>query len=109
MSNFTFDPEVFVNKGHGLDSGEWNEQDRKDIAQLRESYPELAHWGDLAIGTAFSSFSNDVLEVNWGNWIIGERSEDFLTYCCWRQLKGNWSFGMFFKKPNQVVLPIWKG
>lgn len=108
MSNFTFDPEIFVVKGHGSDHGEWSEQDRKDIAQIRESHPELAHWGDLAIGVAFGSFSDDVLEVGWGNWIIGQRSEDFLTYCCWRQIKGTWNFGMFFKTPNQEVLPIWK-
>lgn len=47
--------------------------------------------------------------VGWGNWMIGERSEDFLIYCCWRQVKGTWNFGMFFKTPNQEVLPIWKG
>lgn len=107
MKNFIFNPETFVSHGHGSDKGEWIDQNRKEIAQLRELYPELAHWGDLAIGTAFGDFSNDVLEVGWAVWMIDKRDEGFLTYCCWRQLKGTWNFGMFFEIPNREVLSIW--
>ena len=108
MTDFIFNPETFVSKGHGLDSGDWSDKDRNDIAKLRKSYPELDHWGDLAIGAAFGDFSNDVLEVSWGEWLMDVRDEGFLTYCCWRQVKGSWNFGMFFKTPDREVLPIWK-
>jgi len=109
MENFIFNPETFVAPGHGSDEGEWTDQNKKEIAQLRESYPELAHWRDLAIGAAFGSFSQDVLGVSWGVWMIDKRDEGFLTYCCWRQIKGDWKFGMSFKTPDHEVLPIWKG
>lgn len=108
MKNFKFNPETFVNSGHGSDDGEWSNQNRKEIAQLRELYPELAHWGDLALGTAFGDFSNDVLEVGWASWLFEKRDEGFLTYCCWRQLKGAWQFGMRFEVPDSEVLNIWK-
>lgn len=49
MPNFIFNPETFVTPGHGSDPGEWNDDDRKDITTLRYLYPEIAHWGDLAI------------------------------------------------------------
>ncbi|WP_042073889.1 hypothetical protein [Acinetobacter baumannii] len=64
MPNFIFNPETFVTPGHGSDPGEWNDDDRKDITTLRYLYPEIAHWGDLAIGSAFGSYSFDILEVH---------------------------------------------
>lgn len=108
MSNFIFNPETFVTKGHGSDSGEWHDQAQKDIAQLRTFYPELAHWGDAAIGNAFSGFSQDVLDVGWANWMVEKRDEGFLTYCCWEQIKGEWNFGLDFEEPEREVLHIWK-
>lgn len=108
MSGFVFDAETFVCKGHGLDAGEWNDVTRQQIAQLRQSYPELGHWGDLALGSAFGAFSDDVLEVGWAVWMVGVRDEGFLTYCCWKQLKGKWTFGLNIKKAEQEVLKIWK-
>ncbi|EJP48517.1 hypothetical protein M214_4210 [Acinetobacter baumannii CI86] len=70
MPNFIFNPETFVTPGHGSDPGEWNDDDRKDITTLRYLYPEIAHWGDLAIGSAFGSYSFDILEVQWAEWMI---------------------------------------
>lgn len=108
MTQFRFDPETFVSKGHGTDSGEWDESTKADITKLRQYYPELEHWGDLAIGSAFSSFSGDVLEVNWGTWMLDKRDEDFLSYCCWMQQKGKWTFGMNYQSADPVVLNLWK-
>jgi len=94
-----FQATAFVLAGYESSSGEWGDSDRKDIAALREFYPELSHWGDLAIGSAFGSFSQDVLEVSWADWMLEKRDEIFLNYCCWVQTRGAWSLGL-----NEVIL-----
>ena len=93
-SHFLFDAATFVAPGHELDPGEWDEGTRAEIATLRMFYPELSHWGDLAIGSAFSAMSQDYLSVGWADWMLEERNETFLDYCCWRQTRGCWKYGM---------------
>ncbi|ADX05372.1 hypothetical protein V7I38_17010 [Acinetobacter baumannii] len=107
MPNFIFNPETFVTPGHGSDPGEWNDDDRKDITTLRYLYPEIAHWGDLAIGSAFGSYSFDILEVQWAEWMI-KRDDSFLNYCCWRQLYGEWQFHLDIDKVDQEASHLWK-
>ena len=99
-----FDATTFVQPGQECTSGSWNEEDRKAINSLRSLYPELSHWGDLAIGSAFGSFSDDFLEVHWAEWMLKERDEIFLDYCCWRQIKGVWDLGM----SEEILSNTWK-
>lgn len=91
---FQFDAGTFVRRGSEADPGEWSDETVREIAGLRALYPELSHWGDLAIGCAFGDFSQDVLEVSWAQWMLTERDEGFLNYCCWRQTHGKWEFGL---------------
>jgi hypothetical protein len=91
---FSFNANTFVQEGHESASGEWSDNTLQDIAKIRSLYPELKHWGDLALGCAFGDFSQDVLAVSWANWAISQRDELFLNYCCWRQTKGPWEFGL---------------
>ncbi|HIH2745027.1 TPA: hypothetical protein ACYLN4_000696 [Burkholderia lata] len=70
----------FVMPGHEGSAGEWSDADRADIAVLRKTYPELASWGDMAIGGAWGAYSQSQLEVNWCDWLIGKRDDEFLAY-----------------------------
>lgn len=90
---FQFEPRPFVMPGAETASGDWSEKSRREIASVRTLYPELAHWGELALGGAFGDFSQDVLLVNWAEWMLERRDEMFLDYCCWRQTRGAWTFG----------------
>lgn len=90
MTQFAFDAATFVTPGHETDPGEWEDEPREEIQKLRQFYPELSHWGDLAIGCAFGDMSEDVLSVSWASWLLEERYEFFLDYCCWRQTRGQW-------------------
>ncbi len=91
---FTFDASTFVQKGYEASKGEWSETDLIDIAKLKSHYPELASWGELALGCAWGDFSQDVYEVNWCHWGLENRDDDFLSYCYWKQEKGSWELGL---------------
>ncbi|ALC13717.1 hypothetical protein [Sphingopyxis sp. 113P3] len=58
MTKFVFDASIFVRPGHETDPGEYSDETRAEIAKLRVLYPELAHWGDLALGGAFGEMSS---------------------------------------------------
>ncbi|MEZ0605706.1 hypothetical protein ACAX43_26590 [Paraburkholderia sp. IW21] len=75
-----FDEGKFVLPGHEGSAGEWSDADRADIRVLRATYPELASWGDMAIGGAWGSYSQFELEVSWCDWLIGQRHDEFLAY-----------------------------
>lgn len=77
MTKFVFDAATFVRPGDETDPGEWSDETRGEIAKLRNLYPELAHWGDLALGGAFGEMSQDVLSVGWAHWMFEEREEFF--------------------------------
>ncbi|KAA8922479.1 hypothetical protein DLI70_20160 [Acinetobacter baumannii] len=97
--------------GHGSDPGEWNDDDRKDITTLRYLYPEIAHWGDLAIVLhrfCIWLLFFDILEVQWAEWMIKRDDDSFLNYCCWRQLYGEWQFHLDIDKVDQEVSHLWK-
>ena len=87
-----FDAKTFVQPGCETSSGNWSDDDRRAILSLRNLYPELAHWGDLAIGCAFGDYSQDVLDVNWADWMVNTRDEEFIKYCLAKQaeLKQNY-------------------
>lgn len=94
VTQFVFEASTFVASGHQADPGEWGDDTRAEIKKLRGLYPELSHWGDLAIGGAFGDMSEDVLRVSWAHWLFDERHEMFLNYCCWRQTRGRWDGGL---------------
>ncbi|AVA23908.1 hypothetical protein [Rhizobium sp. NXC24] len=88
------DAATFVQPGYEAAPGDWSDTDRRAIASLRGFYPEIAHWGDLAIGVAFGELSQEVLDVSWADWMLDQRDEIFLNYCCWRQTRGQWDGGL---------------
>jgi hypothetical protein len=90
MTVFLFEATTFVRPGHERIQGEFSDDDRNDIATLRGYYPELSHWGDLAIDIAFCGFSRECLDVSWADWMLKARHECFLDYCCWKQTRGRW-------------------
>jgi hypothetical protein len=94
MTRFFFVASTFVSPGLETDPGDWSDEVRAEIATLRDLYPELSHWGDLALGSAFGDMSQDVLSVGWADWLFNERHDFFLDYCCWRQTRGAWHGGM---------------
>lgn len=48
------------------------------VKRLRENYPELSHFSDLAIHCAWMSYSEDYWLVSWYD--ITSREENFLGY-----------------------------
>ena len=88
---FFFNPTEWVNPAHALDDGEWSDADLADIALLKKHYPELSNWGGLALGGAWGSFSSDVFQVGWCEWLVEKRVDLFLCYCCWIQTRGPWN------------------
>lgn len=91
---FKFDASTFVQKGYETSKGEWSDSDLNDVAKLKSHYPELAQWGELALGRAWGDFSQDVYLVNWSDFGLEKRDEHFLSYCYWKQEKGRWNHGL---------------
>ena len=54
------------------------EEVQDEIHVLRQLYPELNHWGDLALFMAWGSFSQDSHALQWNP--VGQREESFLAY-----------------------------
>lgn len=75
-----YSPAKFVQSGFETQPGEWSESDRAAIQLIRQVHPELSDWGDLAVGSAWGEYSQDELDVNWCDWLIGQRDESFLAY-----------------------------
>lgn len=76
----TYNELKFVQPGFESHAGDWSDSDRAAIQLIRQAHPELSSWGDLAIGLAWGDYSQDVLYVNWCDWLIGQRDSDFLAY-----------------------------
>ena len=85
---FVFDATSFG----GAAAGEWSEETRAFIVAVRDRHPELAEWGDLAVGTAWGCYSQDILAVGWCDW-IRERDEAFLAYIYVRLVRPSFAFG----------------
>ncbi|MBK3779917.1 hypothetical protein G3A43_06590 [Paraburkholderia aspalathi] len=74
--------------------GEWSNSDRAFIQQLRAHYPELSlpDWGDLALGSAWGSYSQDIYAVGWVDW-LESRDDGFLAYLYVSQCKPAFEWG----------------
>lgn len=89
---FNFDATLFVQSGYENSDGEWNDADKSDIQRLRNLYPELSHWRDLAFGFAWGDYSQDIYAVSWADWIV-ERDNGFLAYIYVRSKRPGFKFG----------------
>jgi len=85
QSNYQFDESQWARPGTGIDYGQ-TEEVEAEIIQLKAYYPELSSWGDLAIFTAWGSFSQDQYELQWHP--VMSRDEPFLGYLYYLE-KGN--------------------
>jgi hypothetical protein len=104
--NFQFEASTFVKQGFEDSDGDWSSELEARIAQLRVIYPELVKWGDLAIGSAWGGYSQDVFQVIWVDW-IDDRSNEFLSYCYYRQVHGNWIYTDDFSRLESLEIK-WK-
>lgn len=95
-TTFVFDATTFVQNGHEQTDGEWSNKDLEEIADLREVFPELNHWGNLAIGSAWGSYSQDIMAVGWCYSSQSDKKhhhDEFLAYCYVSQLAPSFCFG----------------
>ncbi len=87
-----FNPRWFASEGHERDAGEWPTEDRLLFRAIRATLPELDSWGDLPIGVAWGSYSQDVWLVSWMD--DGQHSLDrkglipFLAYIHYHEKNG---------------------
>lgn len=122
---FEFKANTFVQNGAEKDQGDWGKDDLIDIKIIKENHPELSEWGALAIGSAWGDYSQDVYLVNWLRWATNssKRDNEFLSYCYYRQVYGNWTFDInidieklenlipewiTLKKPNEQIISLFK-
>jgi hypothetical protein len=90
---YIFDPSVFVDTGYETSDGDWDSETHCKLCVFKALHPELSAWGILAIGMAWSEYSQDVYLVSWQEWTLAQRDELFLGYCAWRQNNGFWRLG----------------
>lgn len=95
MTAFVFDPKVFVQPGYEQAGGDWSDEIRAQIDQLRGLHPELASWGQLPVGCAWGEYSQDIMAVGWLYPAQGGscRTPEFLAYCYVRQVAPGFDFG----------------
>lgn len=77
--------------GHG---DYYDEAERAELARLRHLYPEVSHWGDIALGIAWGDYCEDVWMLSWETITAStKRTVSFLDYLCWRQTRGEFPRG----------------
>ena len=74
-TDFKFNELVWVTPNGSGQSGDWSQEDREHIHTIKRFHQELKHWEGLAIGAAFGSYSQDILEVSWTDWICKRKLE----------------------------------
>ena len=77
LSHYSFDEGQWADPGTNIDFHEIQEVE-DEVNQIRENYPEIMSWGDLAIFIAWGSFSQDSFSLPWQPVI--NRDELFLSY-----------------------------
>jgi hypothetical protein len=115
---YIFDATPF---GGLTDPGTWPDADRAFIRALRELYPELGAWGDLALGSAWGAYSADIYAVSWADW-LRERDDGFLAYLYVSQVRPDfqwggtglymddcWAYGETRPWETDAPLPSWTG
>jgi hypothetical protein len=77
---------VWATPGMGIDYDR-TEEVQDEIRLLRQFYPELNHWGDLALFMAWGSFSQDNQDLNWNP--VTDRDDTFLAYLYYLEQGGS--------------------
>ena len=90
-TTFTFNPGLADDVDLG-EPGEYSDSTRTEIAILRGHYPELMGWGDLAFGSAWGAYSQDIYAVSWVDW-LQDRDNGFLAYLFIRTKNPHFEFG----------------
>jgi len=88
----TFNATTFVIPGAENDPGEWPDDDVAFINGLREIYPELKNWGNLALGGAWGQYSQEIYAISWVDFIDG-RDNGFLAFIYIRNKCKKFDFG----------------
>ena len=92
-----FNPGHFASDGFEKSDGEYGKEDRAMFQAIRAHCPELNDWGDLPLGIAWGSYSQDVYLLSWleENQTVLCRKHliEFLAYILWHEVKGvpQWS------------------
>ena len=93
-----YNPKHFANKGHEKDYGEFGAEDRALIKTIRGKCPELSDWGDLPIGIAWGSYSQDVYLISWLEEsqasLNRQKLVEFLAYIWWHEVNGEPNWGL---------------
>lgn len=88
----------FASVGYEKSDGEYASDDRALFSSIRYACPELSEWGDLPIGVAWGSYSQDVYLLSWLEQEQASISRDklieFLAYIRWHDLKGEPRWGV---------------
>lgn len=58
-------PKYFASEGYEGDAGEYEAKDRRLFNEIKNAWPELSTWGDLPVGVAWGSYSQDVYLISW--------------------------------------------
>lgn len=75
--NHHFEESLWSTPGTGINYDQTQEV-QDEIHLLRQLYPELNHWGDLALFMAWGSYSQDNFNLNWHP--VAQRDQTFLGY-----------------------------
>lgn len=78
----TFDESQWATPGSKIDYHA-NSEVESEILSIRELYAELADWGDLAIFSAWGSYSQDNHQLPWSP--VMQREQQFLDYLIYIQ------------------------
>lgn len=102
--SLTLSPLPFVKSGHDKDSGEYEDGDRSLFNSIRKAWPELSEWGDLPLGVAWGSYSQDVHLMSWVEEPQKTLSRggllDFIAYIKWHEVKGEPEWG---QSPEELL------
>lgn len=98
LSIIHFNPLHFANAGYENSDGEYASDDRALLRAIRSVCPELSEWGDLPIGVAWGSYSQDVYLLSWleqdQKTISRDKLIEFLAYIHWHDVKGEPRWGV---------------
>lgn len=97
-----------MREGYENDPGDWSPDHTRQINNLRLHYPELVHWGGLALGLAWGEFSQNIYAVGWlyEEQLQNPRNPMFLAYIYVRQMRPAYEFdstGLFFSEIDDLA------
>jgi hypothetical protein len=78
--SYTFVPTAFISPGFEQDEGDFSEDSKFTLTQLRQVVPEISEWGTLALGIAWGDYSQAILGVSWLDDCEPDRRGGFLAY-----------------------------